>query len=199
MHVIGLTGGIGAGKDTVAGMLRSHGAVIIDADEIARGLLVPGSSFLAAVVDEFGPEILRADGTLNRAALAKIVFANPSARKRLEALTHPAVLAETARRIEALRTSPHPPPVAIIMAPLLFEAHAETMCEKVIVVTADAATRLARLQARDNLSETDLRARMSAQMPEAEKLTRADWVIDNSGSLEEAKNQVEKVWGEVNN
>jgi len=197
MRTIGLTGGIGAGKDAVAEFLRRRGAAIIDADEISHSLLVPGHPALELLVQEFGPRVFLADGAIDRVRLARLIFSIPESRRRLNKITHPAIIAEAFRRLEQLRASPVPPAIAIVVAPLFFEAHMESMVEKIIVVVADDETRLHRLQARDGLNETEIRARFAAQLsPEVQK-QRAHWVIDNSGSLEETERQVEKIWKEL--
>lgn len=197
MPVVGLTGGIGSGKSTVARLLERRGAVIIDADAIAREITAPDSPFLTTIATRFGSNLIRTDGSLDRAALGRIVFADPSARERLEALLHPPILATAAQRVEELRCSTVPPPVVVIMAPLLFEAHAEDMVDAVIVVTADEATRIQRIRERDTLNEAEVRSRFAAQIDPQEQQSRATWIIDNSGNLEETEKQVAAVWEEM--
>jgi dephospho-CoA kinase len=197
MRIIGLTGGIGAGKGTIAGFLRRRGAALIDTDEIARALLAAGSQWLAHIVKEFGPRILRPDGSLDRSALAHIIFSDAEARARLNALLHPLVIAEVRRRLEKLQAGDSPPAAAVVVAPLLFETRAESLVEKVIVVTAPEEERIRRLQKRDRLSEPEIRARFASQMSPEEMKTRADWVIDNRGDLAAAEKQVETLWGEL--
>jgi len=159
--------------------------------------MAPGSPLLGRLVEEFGPRILRADGSLDRSRLAGLIFSNPEARRRLNTICHPLILAVVARRLEELRASDSPPAVVVVVAPLLFEAGAEKTVDKTIVVTASEEARLRRLKERDGLSEEEIRARFAAQMPPREQCARADWVIDNSGDLAETERKVEALWIEL--
>jgi len=190
---IGLTGGIASGKSLVAAVLRDLGAGIIDADVIAREVLEPGGPAYAGVVDAFGPGILLPGGAIDRKALAALIFEDPGARERLNALTHPYIRrrmdADAARLAASGRYD-----VIVLDIPLLFETHGTRDLDGVMVVYADDATRLKRLMARDGLPEDDARRRIAAQMPLADKAARADWLIDNSGTEDDTRRQVERAW-----
>jgi dephospho-CoA kinase len=174
-------------------MLRDLGAAVVDADQIAREVLAPGGPALAEVVGLFGPGIVRPDGALDRKALAARIFADPSARERLNAVTHPYIRARIAEETARLSASPGTE-VIVLDIPLLFETRDASDLDGVIVVYADEPTRLRRLIARDGLSEEEARSRVRAQMPLAEKVARADWVIDNTGAPDATRRQVERVW-----
>ena len=191
MLMVGLTGGIGSGKSTVARLLADRGAVVVDADRIAREALEPGTPGLAAVVEEFGPGVLAADGSLDRAALAAIVFSDDSARRRLDALVHPLVRRRSAELIAAA------PPDAVVVndVPLLVETGQAASYDLVLVVEADPETRLARLVGR-GLGERDARDRMAAQATDDERRAAADVVLDNSGTPQELAEQVDRFWRE---
>jgi len=192
---IGLTGGIGSGKSMVAQRLRDLGAAVVDADAIAREATAPGAPAYAAIVGAFGQSVLCRDGSLDRKALAARVFADEAARRQLNALTHPHIrqrMAEEGARLAAT------PGVGVIVfdIPLLLETTdgSDLGLEGVVVVTAADAVRIARLTARDGLTPRDARQRLDAQMPLAQKVARADWVIDNNGSAEQTREQVLKLW-----
>ncbi len=192
---IGLTGGIGSGKSMVAQRLRDLGAVVVDADAIAREVTAPGGPAYAAIVRAFGQSALRSDGSLDRKALAARVFADEAARRQINALTHPHIrrrMAEEAARLEAA------PGVEVVVfdIPLLLETTdgRDLGLEGVVVVTAADPVRIARLTARDGLTPADARQRLDAQMPLAQKVARADWVIDNSGPAEQTREQVLRLW-----
>jgi dephospho-CoA kinase len=188
---IGLTGGIGSGKSTVAALLATRGAVIVDADRIAREVVEPGTPGLGAVVEGFGPGILSADGALDRAALAGIVFADPEARARLDALVHPLVRQRTAELVVAA------PADAVVVndVPLLVETGQASSYDVVLVVEADPELRVARLVQR-GLTEQDARARIDAQATDEQRRVVADVVLDNSGTPEDLAAQVERFWVE---
>jgi len=192
---IGLTGGIASGKSTVAAMLRRIGAHLIDADLIARDVVAPGTPALAEIAAQFGPAVLRPDGSLDRAAMAGRVFGDPAARAALNAITHPRIRAEIVARIEALRASARAA-VVVVDIPLLLDTASPDIygLDGVLVVFADDGTRLARLRARDGLSEPEARARFNAQRPLREKLAGATWIVDNSGTIEDTLRQVEALW-----
>ncbi|MGY1723782.1 dephospho-CoA kinase [Blastococcus sp. SYSU DS0533] len=188
---IGLTGGIGSGKSTVSGLLVERGAVLVDADRIAREVLERGTPGLAAVVEEFGAGILSADGSLDRAALAAIVFSDEAARRRLDALVHPLVRKRSAELVAAA------PEDAVLVndVPLLVETGQAAGYDLVVVVEADRETRVARLVGR-GLTEADARARIAAQATDEQRRAVADVVLDNSGTLEQLTEQVDRFWVE---
>lgn len=195
MRVIGLTGSIASGKSTVSRMLRDLGAPIIDADAIVHELQQPGTAVTAAIAREFGPGVIYPDGSLNRAALGSIVFADPERRRALEAIVHPAVRAEIWRRVEQCRAQGEP--AVILDIPLLYEGGWERNVDEVWVVYADRAAQKERLMARNGLSPEEAEARIASQMSLEEKRARADRVIDNRGSLEETRGQVLAAWKAV--
>jgi dephospho-CoA kinase len=188
---IGLTGGIACGKSTVSRLLASRGAIVIDADILAREVVEPGAPALAEVVRVFGPDMLNEDGTLNRKQLGKVVFDNEAKRKRLEELLHPAIIQLMQERMaEAERLQPDKLVVADV--PLLYEAQMEDMFQEVLVVAASREVQLERLMQRDGLSGEEAELRIDAQMPLEWKKEWADVVIDNSGAPEETERQVEQ-------
>jgi dephospho-CoA kinase len=188
---IGLTGGIGSGKSTVSALLAARGAVIVDADRIAREVVEPGTPGLAAVVDAFGPGVLTADGSLDRPALAGIVFADPAARRTLDAIVHPLVRARAAEQ-EAVAPSGA---VVVHDVPLLVESGQASSYDLVLVVQADPETRVARLVQR-GLTADDARARIAAQATDEQRRAVADVVLDNSGTPEQLAAQVDRFWAD---
>ena len=188
---IGLTGGIGSGKSTVSRLLEQRGAVIVDADAIAREVVASGTPGLAAVVEAFGDGVVASDGSLNRPALAAVVFADPEARKRLDAIVHPLV------RARATEVAAAAPADAVVVndVPLLVETGQAGSYDLVLVVEADPATRVARLVQR-GLTAEDARARMAAQATDEQRRAVADVVLDNSGTLEELEAQVDRFWAD---
>jgi dephospho-CoA kinase len=188
---MGLTGGIGSGKSTVAGLLAARGARVVDADRIAREVVEPGTPGLAAVVEAFGPQVLTPDGALDRPALAAIVFADPAARARLDGIVHPLVRARAAELVAAA------PPDAVVVqdVPLLVETGQAGAYDLVLVVEADLETRVRRLVQR-GLGAEDARARIAAQATDEQRRAVADVVLDNSGTREELEAQVERFWAE---
>lgn len=192
---IGLTGPIGCGKSTVAGWMAELGARVIDADRVARDVTHPGSPELAAVVGEFGPGILRDDGSLDRAALGRIVFAAPAALARLEAIIHPAVRPRIVAAIaEADREGP---PAVVIEAIKLVEGGLAMLCDEVWLVTCEPADQLERLAGRGDTS-SDAEARIAAQAGIVERLRQsATRVIDTSGPISAARSRVESAWAEA--
>ncbi len=181
MRLVGLTGGIASGKSTLAAALREAGAPVIDADALARAAVRPGSPALEAIRAAFGPSVVTSCGELDRPAMGAIVFADPGARSRLEAIVHPAVRAAVAA--ETARLAAHGHDLAFYDVPLLYERGLEREVDCVVVVDASPALQLARLRARDGLSEADARARIASQLPLAEKARRADVVVSNEGDL----------------
>jgi dephospho-CoA kinase len=188
---IGLTGGIGSGKSTVSALLAARGAVIVDADLIAREVVQPGTPGLAAVVEAFGPDVLAADGALDRAALAAVVFADPEARSRLDGIVHPLVRA----RARELTAAAPQDAVLVNDVPLLVETGQAASYDLVLVVEADAATRISRL-VRRGLTAEDARARIAAQATDEQRRAVADVVLDNSGTPEQLAEQVDRFWTE---
>jgi dephospho-CoA kinase len=188
---IGLTGGIGSGKSTVSRLLAEHGAVIVDADAIAREVVEPGTPGLAAVVEAFGTGVLAPDGSLDRPALAAVVFADPEARRRLDAIVHPLVRARAAEVAAAAA----PDAVVVHDVPLLVETGQAGLYDVVVVVEADPETRVARLVQR-GLTAEDARARMAAQATDEQRRAVANVVLDNSGTPERLAEQVDRVWAD---
>jgi dephospho-CoA kinase len=188
--LVGLTGGIGSGKSTVAELLAERGAVIVDADAITRSLQQPGRPVFDAMVERFGRGILTDDGSLDRATVASIVFADEVARKDLEAIVHPAVGAEMLRRLQE-----HAGTDAIVVydVPLLVES-GKTGYGAVLVVDVDPDVAVERLVANRGFDADGARARIAAQAPRQERLAVADRVIDNSGTFESLRRQVDDVW-----
>ncbi|KAH9852716.1 CoaE-domain-containing protein [Lenzites betulinus] len=200
MLVVGLTGGIATGKSTVSALLRAHNLPIIDADVLARKVVEPGTPALAAIVRAFGPQVLRADGTLDRAALGALVFAPASpdgaadaeaARRRLNAIVHPAVRREMAWAV--LRCWWRGERVCVLDVPLLVEGGLWKWVGKVVVVYCSAELQLQRLMKRDGSTREDASGRLNAQLPIAEKVQYADVVLDNSGSLQDLERQVDQL------
>ncbi|HKV45405.1 MAG TPA: dephospho-CoA kinase [bacterium] len=195
---IGLTGGIASGKSLVARLFRELGAAVVDADAIAREVVAPGGPAYDGVVRTFGREIVHPDGTLDRKTLAARIFADPSARRQLNALTHPHIRRWMAAEAARLAAAPGVD-VIILDIPLLLETTdgRDLDLDGIIVVAADDGTRVSRLMARDGIPEAEARRRVSAQMPLQDKVARADWVIDNNGSPARTRGQVEAVWGAI--
>ncbi|WP_044640863.1 dephospho-CoA kinase [Risungbinella massiliensis] len=189
--VVGLTGGIASGKSTVSKMFAKRGAKIVDADEIARNVVEPGTPGLEKIVETFGSHLL--DGThLNREALGAIVFSDENARKRLNAIIHPLVRQEMHRQTDLYRK--HQEAVVIWDVPLLYESQLTEFVKKVIVVYVPKEVQLERLQKRNQLTETEALQRIQAQMSIEEKRQIADYVIDNQGSLSSTESQVDRLW-----
>lgn len=195
MKVIGLTGGIATGVSTVAQMFRELGAVVIEADKIARDVVVPGTDPYGKIVETFGREILSADGTIDRRRLGQIIFADGAARRRLNVITHPAIHRRIAEEVERLRET-RPDAVVILDVPLLLDTTGPDSfdMEGVIVVVADPKTQAARLIERDGLSREEVERRLASQRPAAEKAAEAEWVIQNAGSIDETRRQVAALW-----
>ena len=187
----GLTGGIGSGKSTVARHFRSRGLPVVDADELAREAVAKGSAGLSEIVAAFGPEILQADGSLDRAALAQRVFGAPAELARLEAITHPPVRALAKARLDALEKQGEP--LACYEVPLLYEVGLEREYKPVVVVSVPESVQLERAVARDASSAERIQRRIAAQLPLGEKVRRADFVIDNTGSVEQTLRAADQV------
>ncbi|MFH8980396.1 dephospho-CoA kinase [Streptomyces varsoviensis] len=193
MLKVGLTGGIGAGKSEVSRLLASYGAVIVDADKIAREVVAAGTPGLAAVTAEFGPEVLAPDGSLDRPALGAIVFGDPERRAALNAIVHPLVGARSAE----LEAAAGPDAIVVHDVPLLAENGLAPLYEAVVVVDAAPRTQLDRLVRLRGMTPEDARARMAAQATREERLAVADLVIDNDGPREALEPQVREVWAEL--
>ena len=188
MKVWGLTGNIACGKSAVERSLRKLGVSVIDADVTAREVVAPGTEGLAAVVDAFGPEILDANGALDRRALGTIVFADADARERLESITHPLIFGRMGALLAALSESGVE--IAVVSAALMVESGSFRNYAGLAVVTCPPALQLARLRARDGSTEAAARARIDAQLDQAEKVAKADVVLDNSGHPDSLEAQV---------
>jgi len=192
--LVGLTGGIGSGKSTVARMLEERGAVVFDADLLAREAVEPGTPGHTAVIDRFGADVLAPGGELDREALASIVFADPSARRDLEQIVHPEVRRLFAEGSEAYRDTDR---IVVFSAPLLVESGMHTAFEILVVVSATVATQIERLMRQRGMSEVAIRARIDAQAPLEDKAAVADLLVDNGGTLDELESQVERLWHDL--
>lgn len=190
MVLIGLTGGIGSGKSTVSALLAERGAVVIDADAITRDLQQPGTEVFAAMVERFGPAIVAVDGTLDRQAVADIVFTDTDALRDLNAIVHPAVGVEIARRLQSEQGTGH---LVVLDVPLLVESGRDDLAA-LVVVDVDPEVAVERLVQRRGMREDDARARLASQASREDRLAQADHVIDNDGSLEELESRVAEVW-----
>jgi dephospho-CoA kinase len=189
---IGLTGGIASGKSTVSDMLVQRGALLIDADRIAREVVEPGSPVLQKVVERFGSDILLPDGALNRKKLGEIVFGNPQALQDLQHLLHPSIRALMRERMEHYERL-HPDKLVVVDVPLLYESGLEAMYEAVVVVYVPRAVQLERLKSRDGLTQEQAEQRLNAQMDIELKKSRANIVIDNQGDLSLTEGQVNRL------
>lgn len=195
MKIIGLTGGIACGKSTVSTELRARGAAIIDADALAHELSHPHQPLYNAYVQRFGREIVTENGTLDRAAIARRVFADPAVRAEVDAIAHPLIRMAAEERLRAARDENKR--AAVLDVPLLFEAGWDALADETWVVALPREEQLARLLARDtSMDEGEARARIAAQMPLAEKCARADVIVDNSGTKEEIREYIGKLWKE---
>jgi dephospho-CoA kinase len=193
VRIVGLTGGIASGKSTVARLLAERGVPVVDADALAREVVAPGTPALAAIAARW-PSVVRG-GALDRKALGAIVFADPVEREALEAIVHPAIAAEADRRLAALEAAGAS--IAVYEAALLVERGLDQGLDALVVVALPAEEQVRRLVARDGIAEAEARARVEAQAPLAEKLRRADYVIDNTGSLEDLRARVDELWSRV--
>ncbi len=198
MKVIGLTGGIATGVTTVASMFKELGAEIIEADKIAREVVEPGTEPYRKIVETFGRGVLNADGTIDRKKLGQIVFADDTARRRLNRITHTAIRYRIDEEVERIRKS-DPDAVVLIDVPLLLDTTGPDTFDMdgVIVVTAGKDSQIERLVRRDTLPEEDAQRRVAAQRPVDEKAEEADWIVRNSGSLKETRRQVTSLWRQL--
>jgi len=195
MLYIGLTGNIASGKSEVAQMLESYGATIIDADVLARDAVAPGSPALKAIVTRWGRGVLARDGTLDRAALRQIVFANQMDLDALNLIVHPAVSALRDERLARLRALGVP--VVVYDVPLLFEANLADEFDKIVLVDAPERIRLDRLVRTRGLDPSDAERMIASQMPATVKRARADFILENGGTLEELQQQVHELWEQL--
>lgn len=196
-HVIGLTGGIGSGKSAAAEIFRTLGIEVIDADALAREVVEPGQPALSDIAAHFGKQLLAADGSLDRAALRKIVFTNPDEKKWLENLLHPLIAELLQRRLSATES-----PYAILESPLLLETEQVKLVERVLVIDASEETQMARAMARDGSDEAVIRSIIASQIDRAERIQRADDLVSNEQDLEQLKENIKalhnKYMGMVN-
>ncbi|MFA4841063.1 MAG: dephospho-CoA kinase [Agrococcus sp.] len=193
MPLVALTGGIASGKSTIAARLAEHGAVVVDADAVVRELQQPGMPVLAAIADAFGPELLLPDGSLDRAALGAVVFADERARRALNAIVHPAVAEESGRRFRAALDA-DPRAVVVYDVPLLVEARPDDPWDLVVVAHAPEETRMRRLVALRGMTEADARARVASQASDERRLAIADVVVETGGDLEATLAQTDALW-----
>lgn len=196
MCIIGLTGGIASGKSLVSTMLQKLGAVVIDADRIARDMVEPGRPALMLIVRKFGQDVLNPDGSLNREALSQIVFSDPKKLNKLNQITHPFIIKEIKRLLKKYQRI-YSEKVIVVDAPLLLEVGLERMVNEVWVVYVDFLTQLKRLMKRDDLTEEKAYQRIRAQTPLEEKVKKAARVIDNRGTPKETEAQVKRIWHEI--
>lgn len=191
--VVGLTGGIASGKSIVSGEFKKLGAVVIDADLIAREIVEPGQPALPEIEKEFGPSVINGDGTLDRKALGDMVFSDPEKLKRLNRITHPRIIERQRRMIEEIKGA-HKDPLIVVDAAILIEAGEYRNMDRVIVVYADEDKQVERLSHRNGLTTQEAEKRVKAQMPLKEKVLYADYVIDNNGGIEETRQRARDLY-----
>lgn len=177
--IIGLTGGIGSGKSTVARAFETLGAASVDADNVAREIVLPGEPALLAIKSRFGDQVIHQDGTLNRAALRDIIFKDPEQRQWLETVTHPKIRKRLLEHLERLKAQDAP--YVLLVSPLLFETGLNALVSRCLIIDVPQALQLARTQLRDSVSESQVHAILAAQLSREQRLAKADDVIDNSG------------------
>ena len=190
MFRLGLTGGIGSGKSAVSARLATHGAIVIDYDLLAREAVEPGTPALAAIAERFGADVIAADGTLDRTALAAVVFGDDAARHDLEAITHPAIFDLAIAREATVADDA----VVVHDHPLLVEVGMDAFCDLVVVVDAPEDVQLERLVTLRGMTESDARARLAAQTSREDRAAAADIVLDNTGSIEDLEARVDEIW-----
>jgi dephospho-CoA kinase len=193
MLLVALTGGIASGKSTVAGRLAEHGAIVVDADQVARDVVAPGEPALARIAAEFGPGVIAADGSLDRSALGAIVFGDPEARLKLNAITHPAVL-ERSHALFAAAGARDPDAIVVYDIPLLVEAGRSSEFDLIVVVHAATETRVRRMTELRGMSREEALHRINSQATDTDRFAIADVVIDADGSLEETLAQADALW-----
>jgi dephospho-CoA kinase len=192
--LVGLTGGIGSGKSTVAAMLERRGAVVLDADDLARMAVEPGTPGHARVVEEFGSGILAPGGEIDRERLADVVFADPEARRRLESIVHPDVARLFAETLDAYRDTDS---IVVYVVPLLVERSLQAAFDVIVVISASPEVRLARLMTGRRMDEKDARDRMAAQLSDEERERAGNVVIRNEGTLDDLENVVDELWNDL--
>jgi dephospho-CoA kinase len=196
--IIGLTGGIVSGKSTVARMFKDLGAKIVDADKLGHKVILPQGAAWKRIIKIFGKDILQKDQTINREKLGKIVFANQNLLKKLNKITHPEIIKLIKKEISLAKdNSKEEKKILIIDAALIYETKIDRLMDKIIVVYLDEEEQLKRLIKRNNLSEKEALQKIKSQIPLKEKIEIADYVIDNSNSLDKTKEQVETIWQEI--
>jgi dephospho-CoA kinase len=195
VRLVGLTGGIASGKSTFSEALRARGAPVVDADALARAAVAPGTPALAEITRAFGPDVLAPDGSLDRKRMASLVFADPEARRRLEAITHPAVRRAMAAETGRLAAAGHD--LAFYDTPLLFEIGLDRTLDCVVVVWAPPAIQRARLATRDGLGPAEADARLAAQLPIDEKAARSDFVVENVGAVADLEPKAERLLADL--
>ncbi|CAN5502945.1 hypothetical protein BH10ACT6_BH10ACT6_07280 [soil metagenome] len=193
MQLIGLTGGIASGKSAVASRLGEHGAVIVDADVLAREVVEPGTPALALIAEEFGPDVIAQDGSLNRAALGALIFTSPEKRAALNAITHPAVAARS-HELFAAAAAADPHAIVVYDVPLLVDAGRTDEFDLIVVVNASTATRIARMIEYRGMTRDEALHRVNSQATDTERLAIADIVIDANGTLDETLQQADALW-----
>ena len=195
--VIGITGGIATGKTTVARMFEDLGAERMDADQVARDVLQPGSDTAKSVIEAFGPTVLAPDGSIDRAELGAVIFADPSAREQLNRITHPPIIRRLRQRIKEFRSRPAGTAALVIEIPLLVEANLTRMVDRVLLVRAEQDEQRNRLRMRGGLTAEQIDQRIGSQMPVCDKTPYADWVVDTGCPLEKTRSQVLRIWKQV--
>ncbi|OIP40986.1 dephospho-CoA kinase [Candidatus Desantisbacteria bacterium CG2_30_40_21] len=190
--IIGLTGSIGTGKTTTANIFKELGAVIIDADEIAKGIVKPQSLAWQEIINTFGNIVCNSDLTINRQYLGELIFNDTASRERLNQITHPLILEEINKQIQEQNNK-----IIIIDAPLLIEAGVHWIVDKIIVVITTRDTQIKRLKLRNFLSDLQIEARRDSQLPLEIKIERADYIVDNNGNILETTKQIKRIWEEL--
>lgn len=196
LKIIGLTGGIATGKSIVSSVFRELGAIILDADVIARLVVLPHQPAWRDILEFFGPQVVNEDQSLNRAKIGEIVYNNPDSLKELNRFTHPRIMQYYNDELRRIKIE-QPDAIVILEVPLLYETNMDKLCQQVVVVYVDRETQIKRLMKRDNMSYADAVKRVDAQIPMAEKVRRADFVIDNRGSVQETKEKAAKYYNEI--
>jgi len=191
--IIGLTGGIGCGKSAVGKALEALGLARLDTDQVAREVVAAGTPGLAEIVSRFGPTILSSDGTLDRAAMGRMVFSEPEKKSSLEQILHPLIRSRVSDFVECCRAEHQH---AVVEVPLLYEKQRQDVFDTIWVVSTTPELQLARLRSRNGWSHEEVKARISSQMPLAEKVARADTVIENTGTLEDLQERVREAWSQ---